>query len=439
MKRVWAWMAALALALSAGGCASSNQDYYERAQRYLGCGDYATAAALFGQLGEYRASAEYELYCEALWAMEQGDLTLARADLEAVDPFKSSGRYLRYLDAKALQEDGDLAGALAEYEAMGSFADCTQLAAALREAIPLQQLSQCQTLIEAGHYAQALGLLEEMRLTDEVSELMDTCRQGLQKLQYDQACALYDEGRYEEALAAFEAMGDSLDAPARMMLCRSAMYRQAVSTVPTMENARGLMEDFFTLEDYLDSAEHLQALEARYGVNLRLAEADVPGAVVALGAYPTRESGAPEALTWQVIGVEGATAMLLCQSVIDAAPLASATDLAIDWGGAEAAVESGAPAEADIAGLTADCLRAPATPYALAQGVRHHADGSAWWWLRDQPASGRAKIVWYNGTVLPGGVDAAETVVGVRPLLRVDLNRLFLTAGSGTREDPFRP
>ena len=438
MKRAWAWMAALTLALCAGGCASSNQDYYEQAQRYLGYGDYATAARMFQQLGEYRASAEYQLYCEALWAMEQGDLALARANLEEIDPFKSSERYLRYLDAKALQDSDDLAGALALYESMGTFADCAELAGALREAIPLQQLAQCQTLIKAGHYRQALGLLEGMQLTDEVSKLMDTCRQGLQKLQYDQACALYDNGRYEEALAAFEAMGDALDAPARMMLCRSAMYRQAVSAVPTMENVRQLMEDFFTLEDYLDSAEHLRSLEARYGVNLRLAEMASPGAVVALGTYPVQESGAPDTLTWQVTQLEGSTATLLCQAVIDAMPLASATDLAIDWGGAEAAVAPGIPAEADIAGMAAEDLRASATPYALAQGVRHHADGSAWWWLRDQPAVGRAKMVWYNGMILPDGVDVAESVVGVRPMLQIDLDQLFLTAGSGTQEDPFR-
>lgn len=436
MKRAWAWMAAMTLAFAAGGCAASNQTYYEQAQRYLGCGDYATAAQLFRQLGEYRDAAEYVLYCEGLYAMEQGNLDLARANLAEVEPFKSSQRYLRYLEARALQDDGDLTGALAQYEALGSFADSAELAKALREAIPLQQLAQCEALIRAGQYTQALSLLDTMTLSEEVSALQEQCRQGIEKLQYDQACALYDSGRYEEALAAFEAMGDSLDAPARMMLCRSAMYRQAVSTAPTLENARQLMDDFFTLEDYLDSAAHLEALQARYGVNLLLAQAAEESPVVALGAYPTQESGAPGPLTWTVTDIDGSQATLLCREVIDAAPLASATDLAIDWGGAE--VTSGVPARADVAEEPAQALRTPATAYALAQGVRHHADGSAWWWLADEATPGRAKIVWYNGTILEGGVAEEEAVVGVRPMVRLDLNQVFFTRGTGTAEDPFR-
>lgn len=436
MKRAWAWMAALTLAFAAGGCAASNQTYYEQAQRYLGCGDYTTAAQLFRQLGEYQDAAEYALYCEGLYALSQGDLALAQADLAEVAPFKSSERYLRYLAARSQQGSGDLTGALEGYEALGTFADSAELAAALREAIPLQQLAQCETLIRAGQYAQAQALLDTMALSEAVSALREECRQGIEKLQYDQACALYDGGRYEEALAAFEALGDSLDAPARMMLCRSAMYRQAVSTTPTFENAQQLMEDFRTLEDYLDSAEHLVALEERYGANLRLAQAAEDGPVVALGSYPIQESGAPGSLTWTVTELRGSQATLLCREVIDAVPMASATDLPIDWGGAE--VSLALPSQADVAQEPAHALRTPATAYALAQGVRHHADGSAWWWLADIAAPGRAKIVWYNGNILMGGVDEGEAVVGVRPLARLDLERVFFDRGTGTAEDPFR-
>ena len=110
--------------------------------------------------------------------------------------------------------------------------------------------------------------------------------------------------------------------------------------------------------------------------------------------------------------------------------------MAIDWGGAE--VTSGVPARADVAEEPAQALRTPATAYALAQGVRHHADGSAWWWLADEATPGRAKIVWYNGTILEGGVAEEEAVVGVRPMVRLDLNQVFFTRGTGTAEDPFR-
>jgi hypothetical protein len=80
---------------------------------------------------------------------------------------------------------------------------------------------------------------------------------------------------------------------------------------------------------------------------------------------------------------------------------------------------------------------APATPYALAQGVRSHSDGRAWWWLADAHAS-RSPIVWYNGNVIDSGVDVREAAVGVRPLLKLNLENIHLTAGSGTKEDPFR-
>ena len=50
-------------ALLLGGCTASNESYYEHAQLMMGYGDHAAAAELFTQLGEYRDSGEYALYC----------------------------------------------------------------------------------------------------------------------------------------------------------------------------------------------------------------------------------------------------------------------------------------------------------------------------------------------------------------------------------------
>jgi hypothetical protein len=115
-------------------------------------------------------------------------------------------------------------------------------------------------------------------------------------------------------------------------------------------------------------------------------------------------------------------------------PLASATDLPMDIP-ADASLTL--PTPADVAALSAEELAAPATPYALAQGVRSHSDGRAWWWLADARAS-RSPIVWYNGNIIDSGVDISEAAVGVRPLLKLNLENIHFTAGAGTKEDPFR-
>ena len=433
MKRIWAWIMA---AMLCGGCSDRNVDYYEHAQRYLGCGEYEMAAHVFDQLGEYRDAAAYSLYARALEALAAGDHALARTNMALVDPFKSSGLYLAYLDALALKESGALEDALAAFEALGTFAESAEMATALRTAIPLQQLARCEALVEAGAYDEALALLAQIPVSEASEALRESCRQGILRAQYDQACLLYQQKEYEAALAAFEALGEVLDAPARVTLCRSAMYRQAASTVPTLENAAQLMADFRALGDYLDSAEQLSALEARFDRTLALMAAELPR--VQLGAYPVQESGEPGLLTWRVIAVEGTQAMLLCEQVIDAGSVATATDLPIDWGHAADAVTLRLPEAEEVSRLPEQLLRAQATPYAMAQGARHHADGAAWWWLADEAGEGRRQIVWYTGVLLPGGVEETETVVGVRPVAELDLAAYAITAGEGTAQEPYR-
>lgn len=434
MRKWMAWM--MVAALLCTGCSARNADYYEQAQLYLGGKDYETAAYLFEQLGEYRDAGEYLLYARALEAMEAGDYALAQTNFQLVEPFKSSTRYLTYLEALALKDEGDLETARELFAGLGSFADSRELLTALNTAIPLQQLAHCQSLVETGAYDAALALLDAMQLTPEVQSLQEKCRNGILAAKYDKALLQYQQGRYEEAMAAFEALGDVLDAPARLTLCQAALYRQTASAVPTLENAEALMADFRALGDYMDSREQLEALERKFSRNLALTAAGYP--VVQLGSYPVQESGAAEPLTWRVIAVKDEQAVLLCEQVLDAGSVATATDLPIDWGDAASAVTQRLPAAAELYGLPAEVIRAKATPYALAQGVRHHEDGTAWWWLQDAADSGKQQIVWYTGTILAGGVDASETVVGVRPAAVVKLTEFFFTEGEGTAEKPYR-
>ncbi|MBR4081427.1 MAG: hypothetical protein IKK21_06555 [Clostridia bacterium] len=328
MKRVWAWI--LAAGLLCAGCADRNANYYEHAQRYLGGGEYELAAEVFEQLGEYRDAGEYALYARGLQALAEGKLALARTNLSLVDPFKSSGRYLLYLDALEMKAAGELEGALTGFGALGSFADSAELAAALETAIPMQQLARCQALVEAGHYQQALSLLDEMALSDEVSALKDACRQGIVRAEYDRASLMYQQRDYVGAMAAFDALGDVLDAPARVTLCRSALYRQAASVTPTMDNAVQLMADLSLLEDYLDSAALLEAIEAKFGRNLSIAAGE--NAFVQLGMM----GDAP--MLWQVTAVSGSQATLRSVAPVNLTVSATATDLPVVWGDAEAAV-----------------------------------------------------------------------------------------------------
>ena len=155
MKRLLSLLLLLSLCLTLCGCTLSNRDYYERAQLYLGSGDFATAAELFSQLGEYEDSADYALYCAALYALQEGELDLARTNLTQVAPFKSSGRYLRMVEAMTLERSGDLEGALAAYDALGSFENSADAAERLRAAIPKKKLEHASALMDAGRYEQA--------------------------------------------------------------------------------------------------------------------------------------------------------------------------------------------------------------------------------------------------------------------------------------------
>lgn len=436
MKKIAAILASGMLCLLATACTPSNDEYYQHAQLYLGAGEYAQAAMLFDQLGEYEQAAEYALYCAGLDALAQGDTALARANLTQVDPFKSSGRYLQLLDAMALEEAGQLESALAAYTTLGSFAMSHQRAQHLREAIPQRDLAHARTLMEADRWEQALAMLEKLDGYGNSKELLAQCQEEITRQAYESAEKLYARGAYEQALAAFESLGDVLDARARALMCRSAMYQQLEQQYrrATLATAGELMARYAEMEDYLDSPQRLEALKNRYETNLRLLSAASAQPYVRFSSYPTEESGADGALTWRVIALEGSVATLLCENVVDAMPVASAAALALDLPPSAAL---SLPSRKDLEGLDSTRLSTPATPYALAQGVRSHSDGRAWWWLADVLPGGRHAIVWYNGQVIDTGVDLRESTVGVRPLLKMNLEEWSFTGGSGTQEDPF--
>ena len=439
MKRLLSLLLLLSLCMSLCGCTLSNRDYYERAQLYLGSGDFATAAELFSQLGEYEDSADYALYCAALYALQEGELDLARTNLTQVAPFKSSGRYLRLVEAMTLERSGDLEGALAAYDALGSFENSADAAERLRTAIPKKKLEHASALMDAGRYEQALKELEALDGYGESTALAESCRQAITQAAYAQAEQLYAEGKYEEALSAFEALGDALDAKARALACRSAMYRslEADYREASLSTAESLIDRYAEMEDYLDSALRRKALESRFRTNLTLLSATASLPYVRFGSYPALESGAPAPLTWRVIAAEGSCVTLLCEQVIDAMSAEQVRTLALILTAEEQAglVSLGLPREEQISCLPA--LTCAPTPYAAAQGV-YQGEGGAMWRLADTKGVDRSLVVWYNGTVIRGGLPLEDTSVGVRPVCVVSLEKFAFTQGNGSAAEPFR-
>ena len=77
------------------------------------------------------------------------------------------------------------------------------------------------------------------------------------------------------------------------------------------------------------------------------------------------------------------------------------------------------------------------TPYAIATGTYYdrHIGGSAGWWISDFPKTKKCGIVGVNGHISNNFYTRKK--VGVRPALTMDLSRVTVVSGTGTKEDPF--
>jgi len=434
MRKTLTLLAVACLALTMTACAcNSNQEYYERAQLYLGSGEYESAAIIFSQLGEYADSAEYALYTEALAAMAEEDYALARANLNQLGGFKSTGRYLQYMDALEYEADGQLEAALAVYEGLGSFCGSDEAAARLRSEIPEKAIREARTLMAKGEYAVARALLLSLDGYGQSAALAQNCTTALNKAAYAEADALCEAGDHLAAMQAFLAMGDVLDASARAEQCRAALFLQLNEQKQnvTIGSAAELIASYKAIDDP-EAAEQAAALTERFGVNLRLLEKAADQPYVLLGEYPMGESGLESALLWRVIAAKGAEVTLLCESVIDASPIATMTELTLTEAEASAMTGAALPSASDLASLSD--LTCAATPYAVAQGVAQQ-DGLALYWLRDSLENGIHPVVSSAGSLtLPAG----ETTPGVRPMVTISLEEYSFTGGDGTRENPFR-
>lgn len=429
MKKISLASLILCAALLLTACASSDiGDYYQSAQLYLGSGDYAYAADLFVQLGEYQDAADYALYCRGLQALADGDHALARANLEAVNPFKSSGRYLMYLDALEMEEKGDLEAALSLYEKLGSFYGCAEDTQRLRTAIPEAAIKEGRDLMAKGDYAAAREIFLSLEGYGASATLAESCDNALNKAAWDAAEALVKSGDQLGAMEAFIAMGETLGADKRAEEIRAAILAELDKryAAVTLATAPELIEAYAELSDDETALARIDELNARFGKNLQLLT--TPDARVLLGAYPQAEDGEEQPVLWRVIKAEGSQLTLLAESALDAS--AEAAPIALSFTDAEksAVGEVQLPAMADLAARTE--LTCAATPYAIAQG----AENPAAYWLRDGLENGLHPVISAAGTM---SLPAENAVVGVRPMLSVDLEKITFTKGDGTPESPF--
>ena len=436
MKKILALLTVALMLLT--GCCVSNQQLYEQAQLYLGEGDYASAAALFTQLGEYADAGDYALYAAALEALSLDDVSLARRTLREIPTFKSSARYLRYLDALEAAQAGRYAEALEAFEALGAFYDSAEKAEEIHAAIRARDLDTARRHITSGDTRSALSLLSAYAGDEEADALLALCREMDEQTAYDAACDLYDSGRYGEALDAFSALGETLDAPQRLRLCQSAVYRQAEEAFDrvTLADCADVAALYERLGDFMNAPQRLAELEERFGPRLALQESVSTHPYVRFGAYSVEENGAEQPLTWRVLRVEGDTAVLLCCDVLDETIHAEASNLSLTLTEEErpALLRLTLPAITDLTAVPASFLTASATPYALAQNAQADDQGRAPWWLADVLPTGEPRAMSASGLIETATPTATR---GVRPLLSVSLSALPLRTGDGTEADPF--
>ncbi len=434
MKKLSILALLVCMALTLTSCGTQdNQEYYETAQLYLGCGDYDYAAELFAQLGEYADSADYALYARALEAIKGEEYALARANLTAVAPFKSSARYLTYLDALELQSDGELEKALLLYEALGTFADAHLAAECLREEIPEAALQQGRDLMAKGEYAQAREIFLSLEGYGASKTLAENCTVALNKAAYSEADKLCEAGDHLNALAAFTALGDTLDAAKRAADCLAAIHAELDTkyAAVTLAAAPALIEEYAALGEDETALARIAELTARYGKNLEVVTA-AGNPRVELGSYPMAESGEERAILWRVLKAEGSELTLLSDTVLDAADAAQTIALMFSEEEQAAVGEVMLPSVADLTALSD--LTCAATPYALAQGAASE-NGAALYWLRDSLENGLHPVIGASGAL---ALPQDSLTPGVRPMITLSLEKFAFNLGSGTAEDPFR-
>ena len=130
LKKPLSALLILVLALALSGCKSGD---YKKALELAANGDYAAGAAAFGELGDYKDSAEQLLGCNyqiALQALTDGDLKTAKDMFTALGSYEDSAEQIKECDyrvAEELLDAEDFEAAKKAFEALGDYKDSADL------------------------------------------------------------------------------------------------------------------------------------------------------------------------------------------------------------------------------------------------------------------------------------------------------------------------
>jgi hypothetical protein len=224
------------------------------------------------------------------------------------------------------------------------------------------------------------------------------------------------------------------------------------------------IELFGELRGYKDS--HLRLIELYDALNSFAGVGDL----VYFGSYEqdNDHTNGKEKLGWRILAVEGGEALLICENIIESAPFGE-DDAPAAWEtsslrawlnneflntsfneGEQEAIVTGSVKTPDNevyktrGGKTVndkvfllsldeayglflddDARVCANTPWAVVQGAYSSPEGNGWWWLRSPGADENiAATVNYSGTVDEYGNFAYSLGGGVRPALRVRLEKL---------------
>ena len=453
------------------GCGRSSDSRYMYAQELLGIGEYEAALYEFELLGEYWDSGKYVLYVSGLMALEKGEYTLAQTDFENLGDFKSSELYVKYVEAKRLEQDEDYASAQNAYQALGSFRDSVRRMENCTAMIPQKAYEAAQALFIAGEYQKSMEGFLALGSYSDSRQRAEACQQAILSKEYQTAQNLLRIKDYKGALEAFAALGSFRDSAMMADSCRLELYKAAEANQKEggFQKVQEAIAMYEALDTYADAARRAQDLRGRYDINLKLRGYQESWQYVSLGTYPQETGGGKTPILWRVLSVENGTALLLSDRVLETAAMETGTSFTGFTGSSLQTFLNGAFAsEAFTANelaaisqygtqgkvflLAKEDVQNPAlgfandaarqcqgTAYALAKGLHASTSGSGWWWLNTKGTGDNCQaIVYYNGAVYSPGLRFDDVQTGVRPAIRLKLDTLFFTKGTGTQTDPFR-
>jgi len=453
------------------GCDRSADTRYAYAQEFLAVGEYETALYEFEALGEYLNAGKFVLYVSGLMALESGDYSLAQINFENLGDFKSSDLYAKYVDAKRLEQEEDYPAAQSAYQALGSFRDSVRRMENCTAMIPQKAYETAQALFADGEYQKALEGFLALNSYSDSAQRAESCQQAILSQDYQAAQNLLKRKDYAGALELLAALGSYRDSSMLADNCRLSLYQAAETAQKAggFEKVQEAIAMYEALDTYGDAARRAQDLKGRYEINLELRGYQEGWQYVSLGTYPQEAGGGKSPILWRVLSVENGTALLLSDKILEAAAMETGTifsgypgstlqtflngaffteafqaaeQAAVIQNGTQGKVFPLTKEEAmnPALGFTSDAARqSQGTAYALAKGLHAATSSSGWWWL-GTPGTGEKcqAIVYYNGAVYSPGLRFDDVQTGVRPAIRLKLDTLFFTKGTGTATDPFR-